>query len=309
GAVRRRRFLRRVRGVPGRSGRGPAAVALLARVAPVGRGRRADPQPGMRVPRMTRFAGLPLLVLAASAGADGPGPAPRLDAWHVVGPGGGGTMRRPAISPHDPRVVVEGCDMTGAYITHDAGNSWRMFHLGWVPDAFAFDPKDEGVIYAGTGALWRSEDAGRTWAMVFPDPARKTVEHGWGDHADVVYTTDDQLYTSGRDVNIQAIAIDPADPRRLFIASSATPPGPPGRQPTGHSMILGSEDRGRTWTRIAELATERVFAVRADDGVVRVLAETAAYEGGRGRWQRLDPPPGGGIPPGGCGADGAEALP
>ena len=42
--------------------------------------------------------------------------------WRViVGPGGGGTMRRPAISPHDTRFVVEGCDMTGAYITRDAG--------------------------------------------------------------------------------------------------------------------------------------------------------------------------------------------
>jgi hypothetical protein len=106
-------------------------------------------------------------------------------------------MRRPAISPHDPQVVVEGCDMTGAYITRDGGSSWRMFHLGWVVDAFAFDPKDARVIYAGTGALWRSEDAGRTWAMVFPDPERNTREHGWGDHADVVYTTDDPLYPSG----------------------------------------------------------------------------------------------------------------
>ena len=203
---------------------------------------------------MRRLGWIPLAVIAVAAQADVPGPAPRLDAWRVLGPGGGGTMRRPAVSPHDPRVVVEGCDMTGAYITRDAGQSWRMFHLGWVPEAFAFDPKDERVIYAGTGALWRSEDAGQTWAMVFPDPARNTVEHGWGDHADVVYTTDDPLYPSGLDVNIQSIAVDPVDTRRIVIASSATPPGPPGSQPTGHSMILGSEDRGRTWARIAELA-------------------------------------------------------
>jgi hypothetical protein len=175
-----------------------------------------------------RSAVAPVVLLAAAAArAEGPGPAPRLDAWRVVGPGGGGTMRRPAISPHDPRVVVEGCDMTGSYITKDAGESWRMFQLGWVTEAFAFDPKDENVIYAGTGALWRSEDGGKSWAMVFPDPGRHTVEHGWGDHADIVYTTDDPLYPSGLDVNVQAIAIDPADNRRLVIATSATPPGPP----------------------------------------------------------------------------------
>jgi len=240
---------------------------------------------------MSHRGSLLVVLLAAAAGAaDGPGPAPRLDAWRVVGPGGGGTMRRPAISPHDPRVVVEGCDMTGSYITKDAGESWRMFQLGWVTEAFAFDPKDENVIYAGTGALWRSEDGGKSWAMVFPDPGRHTVEHGWGDHADIVYTTDDPLYPSGLDVNVQAIAIDPADNRRLVIATSATPPGPPGSQPTGHSMILGSEDRGRTWARIAEIQTERVFALRAEGGRVRALAETAAYEGDNARWQRFDPP-------------------
>jgi len=89
----------------------------------------------------------------ALAGALGPPREVRLDAWRVVGPGGGGTMRRPAISPHDPRVVVEGCDMTGVYITKDGGVSWRMFNLGAPPSSFAFDPKDARVIYATTSAL------------------------------------------------------------------------------------------------------------------------------------------------------------
>ncbi len=255
-----------------------------------------------------RLGWLSVALLAVAAQAEVPGPAPRLDAWRVIGPGGGGTMRRPAVSPHDPRVVVEGCDMTGAYVTGDAGNSWRMFHLGWVVDAFAFDPKDARVLYAGTGALWRSEDAGKTWAMLFPDPARNTVEHGWGDHADVVYTTDDPLYPSGLDVNIQAIAIDPTDTRRIFIASAATPPGPPGSQPTGHSMILGSADRGRTWSRVAELARERVFAMRADGGRARVIAEGAAYEGDALDWRRFDPPAGAKIQSGSFGREGDRML-
>ena len=32
-------------------------------------------------------------------------PAPRFDAWRVLGPGGGGTMIGPTISPHDPSGV------------------------------------------------------------------------------------------------------------------------------------------------------------------------------------------------------------
>jgi photosystem II stability/assembly factor-like uncharacterized protein len=248
-----------------------------------------------------------LLALASVplAAGDVRGQAPRLDAWHVLGPGGGGTLRRPAISPHDPRVVVEGCDMTGAYISSDAGNSWRMFQLGWVPEAFAFDPRHDGVIYAGAGALWRSEDGGKAWSMIFPDPARHTVEHGWGDHADVVYTTDDPLYPSGRAVSIQAIAVDALDARSLFIAVSATPPGPPGSQAAERSVILGSKDRGHTWNRIAELAAERVFTIRADGDVVRVVAEGAAYEGREGRWLRFEAPGGQPVQSAGIGRQGS----
>ena len=122
----------------------------------------------------------PVVLMLAAARL--PGPAPRFDAWKIIGPGGGGTMIAPTISPHDPNVVVEHCDMTGAYITLDGGLSWRMFSLRTVVDTLAFDPSDPKVIYAGNAALWRSDDTGRSWSMVFPDPARQTVEHQLGDH-------------------------------------------------------------------------------------------------------------------------------
>jgi len=57
-------------------------------------------------------------------------------------------------------------------------------------ERFAFDPSDASVLYAANGALWRSADAGRTWSMVFPDPAKNTVEHGWGDQP----VAEEQLY-------------------------------------------------------------------------------------------------------------------
>jgi hypothetical protein len=110
----------------------------------------------------------------------GPPRPARLDAWRVIGPGGGGTMRRPAISPHDPRVVILGCDMTGAYLTADGGASWRMINFGSVPTAFAFDPASPSTLYAGAGAVYRSDDAGRTWRMILPDPAQGTVAKAIG---------------------------------------------------------------------------------------------------------------------------------
>jgi photosystem II stability/assembly factor-like uncharacterized protein len=230
------------------------------------------------------------VVLAASvAMAEAPASAPRYDAWRVVGPGGGGTMLRPAISPHDPRLVVEGCDMTGAYITHDAGESWRMFNLGDGVSAYAFDPKDAKVIYAGTGALWRSEDTGKSWRMVWPDPAKNTVEHGRTDHADQAFSSDDPSYPSNRGVTIHAIAVDPADSNRLYAAYALGAVGPPAA-PRDGSVVIASTDRGRTWTRLATLAPERVFGLSVEGDRVLALAETGAWEGGRAEWKHFDGP-------------------
>ena len=238
--------------------------------------------------RRTLMAAL-LFVTAAAAAAPavaadlGPTRPARLDAWRIIGPGGGGTMRRPAISPHDPKVVVLGCDMTGAYLTADGGASWRMFNLGSVPTAFAFDPSRPQTIYAGAEAVYRSDDSGRTWRMVLPDPAKSTVARAIGDHGDRVLFTDDPAYPgSGRSVTVHAIAVDEDDPARVFVAASAADSPVPGT-PASPTLLLGSTDGGRTWARVTDLGTERVFALRAEGGAaaprVRAVGETGVYEG------------------------------
>ena len=155
------------------------------------------------------FLVLASLVVAQYASAQAPGPAPRLDAWKIIGPGGGGTTASPTISPNDPKLVVLRCDMSGAYITHDGGNSWRMFNLRTGLASFAFDPNNPKRIYAGGAALWRSDDAGATWSMVFPDPTKKTVEHQNGDHADYSLTTEDPSYVAAMWIGL--IVVDPKD--------------------------------------------------------------------------------------------------
>jgi hypothetical protein len=102
------------------------------------------------------------IVLAFALAAQTPGPAPRFDSFQIIGPGGGGTTIGPVISPHDPSIVVEHSDMTGNYITLNGGASWRMFNLRTGINAFAFDPHNPGRIYAGSAALWRSDNSGRT---------------------------------------------------------------------------------------------------------------------------------------------------
>jgi len=146
------------------------------------------------------FLALASLLAAHCAAGQAPGPAPRPDAWKIIGPGGGGTTASPTISPNDPKLVVLRCDMTGAYITHDGGNSWRMFNLRGGLASFAFDPNNPKRIYAGGAALWRSDDTGATWSMVFPDPAKKTLEHQNGDHSEFSLTTEDAVSYTHLDV-------------------------------------------------------------------------------------------------------------
>ena len=47
--------------------------------------------------------------------------ADRPGGFRVIGPGGGGAMFNPTISPHDPNTVLVSCDMTGSYITQMGG--------------------------------------------------------------------------------------------------------------------------------------------------------------------------------------------
>ena len=90
-----------------------------------------------------------VILFVTCARADRPGD------FRVIGPGGGGAMFNPTISPHDTNTVLISCDMTGSYITHDGGNSWRMFNLRGVVNFFVFDPVDaSGQLVAGTKLLW-----------------------------------------------------------------------------------------------------------------------------------------------------------
>src|SRR3990172_7817567 len=77
------------------------------------------------------------------------------NSWRVLGPGGGGAMFLPTVNPADPQNVFLRCDMTGAYVTHDGGESWRMFHLRAVVRDFEFDPSHPDVIYASNTGLYR----------------------------------------------------------------------------------------------------------------------------------------------------------
>lgn len=223
--------------------------------------------------RKLLYLGIPAVLMLAAA--PHPGPAPRFDSWRIIGPGGGGTMIAPTISPHDPNVVVEHCDMTGAYITLDGGLSWRMFNLRAVVETFAFDPHDPKVIYAGNAALWRSDDTGRSWRMVFPDPAAKTVEHQLGDHSDYHLTSASPNYPAGG--RITAIAVDPANSSHIDVAFAD--------RETRGTVVLSSADRGKSFQRAHAFPTGQILLFHYSAGGLLAIGSKAVYRNNAGSWE------------------------
>jgi len=182
--------------------------------------------------------------------------------WRPVGLTGGGAMFSLSVSPHDANVVMLSCDMSGAYLSHDGGRTWRMIHhahlRGSTVCAAAFDPHDPKRIIApsGWGADLRiTTDGGRTWKPYVekrPWRGRRTV-----------------------------LRFDPDVPGRLFVGTSAD--------------LHATDDGGRTWRRCEGVAGKvlgiamdrasprdaRVVVVGTTEGVFRSEDGGATFKASR----------------------------
>jgi len=160
--------------------------------------------------------------------------------FKIIGPGGGGAMFHPTISPHDPNTVLLNCDMTGAYISHDGGKSWRMFNLRGVVEFFVFDPRDKNTIYAEADGLWRSQDNGKTWNLVYPKPASLRGIKMSSDHSDEELIADPNPLGS-----ISAMAIDPENSRVFYVTAR-------NRAKDSYALYT-SGDGGESWVKLDDL--------------------------------------------------------
>ena len=172
--------------------------------------------------------GIVFVLCVASAWAQRPGN------FRVIGPGGGGAMFNPTISPHDPNTVLVSCDMTGSYITHDGGRTWRMFNLRGVVNFFVFDPLDPKTMYAHATGLWRSTDGGERWNLVYPNPSDVKGVKMNSDHADEQILADPDPLRE-----IAALAVDPSNSKVLY-AAAGTKESP---------ALFISSDYGKTWQK------------------------------------------------------------
>ena len=178
------------------------------------------------------FCAVLVVVCLTSAFADRPG------GFRIIGPGGGGAMFNPTISPHDPNTVLISCDMTGSYITHDGGRTWRMFNLRGVVKFFVFDPLDAKTMYAHATGLWRSTDGGEHWNLVYPSPsAVKDIKMN-SDHSDEQILADPDPLSP-----IAALAVDSSNSQVLY-AAAGTKQSP---------SLFVSRNYGKSWQKQASL--------------------------------------------------------
>ncbi|MBU1695143.1 MAG: glycoside hydrolase, partial [Verrucomicrobia bacterium] len=125
--------------------------------------------------------------------------------WISRGPGGGGALFGPAISPHHPETLYADCDMSGRYRSLDLGRSWETLSFlqvqgGTLGVGVQFTSRSN-VLYAldfstigGVDAVTpsKSTDGGQTWTRLANDP---TDGDAWSLFADE--TTTNRLLVSG----------------------------------------------------------------------------------------------------------------
>ncbi|GII25757.1 WD40/YVTN/BNR-like repeat-containing protein [Planosporangium mesophilum] len=159
-------------------------------------------------------------------------------AWRSVGPTNiGGRITSLALDPRRPDTVYAAAATGGVWVSHDAG---QRFEQAWPADQTqamgAVATAADGTLYAGTGevnpggggityegtGLYASRDGGRSWRLL-------------------------GLRDSGA---IGAITIDPADPKRLFVAAAGSL-----YSPGGDRGVYRSTDAGATWQRVLAGAT------------------------------------------------------
>jgi photosystem II stability/assembly factor-like uncharacterized protein len=193
------------------------------------------------------------------------------NSWRVIGPGGGGGVLKPTISPFDENIVMTHCDMTAAYLSMDGGINWDMKNLWTVPEDFEFDPVDRATIYvatrgyrhsedrgSGLSVLYKSVNSGESWRMVYPDleGAREI------DHLQNKDLLPSEIIEGTLDGTIDKVSVDPIDNQHIYLGLAPLKFYIGSNQNTVDSaMLVHSTNGGQDWDLLAKIPGSHVKAI------------------------------------------------
>ena len=212
--------------------------------------------------------------------------------WQIIGPGGGGGVLKPTVSPFDENFVMTHCDMTAAYVSHDGGMNWNEKNLYNVPEDFEFDPVDPNTVYiatkgflhsddrgSGISFLLRSDDRGEKWKIIFPDVSKsKKVEF-----LQSTSLVPSEIIPGALDGTIQKVKVDPENNKTIFLGLAPLVDYM-ARENTGNdkkmARLVVTEDRGQTWKVVGTLNGKNIMAIFPDNksDLVIVFTESSCQQ-------------------------------
>ncbi len=152
--------------------------------------------------------------------------------WRMIGPFRGGRTRAIAGVAGSTTILYMAEVNGGVWKSDDAGRTWNPIFDDQPTQsvgAIAVAPSDPNILYVGSGeglhrpdlsvgdGVYKSTDAGKTWTHLGLEDAQQ----------------------------IPAIAVDPRDPNRVFVAVLGHPYGP-----NSQRGVFRSTDGGKTWKRV-----------------------------------------------------------
>ena len=166
--------------------------------------------------------------------------------WIRIGPGGGGSTFIPTFSYSNTDKFLIRCDMTGAYLTNDGGESFAQINYPNGSYSFAYNPLDSNTVYIGSRGLNKSSDGGKTWDRIFPFKDDIIKEEFVGDHASLnIITKENSVYNimeeNGNTIHggypvVKNIKVDPNDDGQLYFSL--------------HNYFFYTQDDGISWGRM-----------------------------------------------------------